>query len=61
MTLIIKQVVIRGEVLSDSGKYVQDSGLSYEKVKELISKAKKEIEQEYQEKISEMIENTSVR
>lgn len=61
MTLIIKQLVIRGEVLPDSGKYAQDTGLSYEKVKELINKAKKEIEQEYQEKISEMIENTTVR
>lgn len=61
MTLIIRQLVIRGEVISDSGKYGRETNMSYEKVKELIQAAKKEIELEYQEKIAEMLENSAVR
>ncbi|HSF52594.1 MAG TPA: DUF5908 family protein [Algoriphagus sp.] len=61
MTLIIKQLVIRGEVMEDSVKYNREENLSFEKVKQLIENAKKEIEKECQERISEMIENSAAR
>lgn len=61
MTLIIKQLVIRGEVTEDSGRTGREDSLNYDKVKELIDAAKKEIEKDCREKISEMIENSSAR
>lgn len=61
MTLIIKQLVIRGEVLEDSSNSNREETLSYDKVKELIAAAKREIEKDCREKISEMIENSSAR
>lgn len=56
MTLIIRQLVIRGEVVEDTANYGREQQLSMEKVKELIDTAKKEIEREYQEKISQMMD-----
>lgn len=61
MTLIIRQLVIRGEVVEDSARAGREESLNYEMVRQLIEAAKREIEKECQEKISEMIENTSAR
>lgn len=61
MTLIIKQLVIRGEVVEDSPKFSREENLNYDQVKQLIDAAKKDLEKEFQDKISEMIENTSAR
>lgn len=61
MTLIIKQLVIRGEVVEDSAKSDREESLNYELVKQLIETAKKEIEKECQEMISEMVENNAAR
>lgn len=61
MTLIIKQLVIRGEVVEDSPKFGREENLNYDQVKQLIDAAKKDLEKEFQDKISEMIENTSAR
>jgi len=61
MTLIIKQLVIRGEVVEDSAKSDPEKSLNYELVKQLIEVAKKEIEKECQEMISEMVENNAAR
>lgn len=61
MTLIIRQLVIRGEVVEDSARSGREESLNYDMVKQLIEAAKREIEKECQEKISEMIENTSAR
>ncbi|WPR77342.1 DUF5908 family protein [Algoriphagus sp. NG3] len=61
MTLIIRQLVIRGEVLEDSAKYRRENDLNLEKVAELVENAKKDIEREYQERMMEMLENTAAR
>ncbi|WP_026965905.1 DUF5908 family protein [Algoriphagus terrigena] len=61
MTLIIKQLVIRGEVVEDSAKSDREESLNYELVKQLIETAKKEIEKGCQEMISEMVENNAAR
>lgn len=61
MTLIIKQLVIRGEVIEDSSRFGTDNQASMDKVRELIEAAKKEIEREYQEKISQLVEQSSSR
>ncbi|WP_297338271.1 DUF5908 family protein [Algoriphagus sp.] len=56
MTLIIRQLVIRGEVVEDTARYGGEQPLNLEQVKELIDAAKKEMEREYQEKISQMLD-----
>lgn len=61
MTLIIRQLVIRGEVVEDSAKSNREDNLNYEVVKQLIEAVRKEIEKECREKITEMIENSSAR
>lgn len=61
MTLIIRQLVIRGEVVEDSAKYRRENELNLEKVAELVENAKKDIEREYQERMMEMLENTAAR
>jgi hypothetical protein len=61
MTLIIRQLVIRGEVIEDSDRLGREGGIDYEQVRQLIEAARREIEKDYQEKISEMIENSSAR
>lgn len=61
MTLIIRQLVIRGEVVEDSAKSNRDENLNYDTVKQLIEIAKKEIEKECQEMISEVMDNNSAR
>jgi len=61
MTLIIRQLVIRGEVVEDSARYSRGTDLNLEKVTALLEATKREIEQEYQERMVEMLENTAAR
>lgn len=61
MTLIIKQVVIRGEVMEDSSKFQREEGISPETVKRMIEQAKREIERQCEEKISAMIDHSLTR
>ena len=61
MALTIKQLVIRGEVIEEPARLGRGQELTYEQVKQLIEAAKKDIEREYLDKISEMIENTAAR
>lgn len=61
MTLIIKQLIIRGEVVEDLDRSNRDSNLDYQSVARLIEIAKREIEKECQDRISEMIENIAAR
>lgn len=61
MTLIIKQLVIRGEVVEDTGRPDRSENPDFERIKQLIEAAKKDIENECRERISELIENNSAR
>lgn len=61
MTLIIKQLVIRGEVIDDSTSFKKEEELNYEKMKHLLEDMKREIESQCMEKISSVIGNTLIR
>lgn len=61
MTLIIKQLIIRGEVVEDKGASSRGDAIDLDKVRQLIEAAKRDIEQECKERISELIENSSAR
>ncbi|PRY90716.1 DUF5908 family protein [Mongoliibacter ruber] len=61
MTLIIKQLVIRGEVIEDNSHYSKEEHPNQEALIQLIEETKREIEKEYQEKMLELIEKTSTR
>lgn len=61
MTLVIKQLVIKGEVIEDTSFFSREHQLSMEKVKEMIEQAKKEMEREYQEKLFQFLEHAATR
>lgn len=61
MALIIKQLVIRGEVIDDSTSFKKEEELNYEKMKHLLENMKREIESQCMEKISSAIGNTLIR
>ncbi len=61
MTLVIKQLVIKGEVIEDTSFFSREHQLSMEKVKEMIEQAKKEMKREYQEKLFQFLEHAATR
>ncbi|GAB3218619.1 hypothetical protein J0A67_03130 [Algoriphagus aestuariicola] len=61
MTLLIKQLIIRGEVVEDSERSNRGEKMDYEAIRQLVESAKREIVKECQERISEMIENSVAR
>ncbi|WP_026948143.1 hypothetical protein [Algoriphagus marincola] len=61
MTLIIRQLVIRGEVVSDSNSYERKRELSLEEVRELINQAKRDVEREMEEKFSQVMDYSATR
>jgi hypothetical protein len=61
MTLIIRQLVIRGEVVSDSNSFERKRELSLEEVRELINQAKRDVEREMEEKFSQVMDYSATR
>ncbi|TVP46484.1 MAG: hypothetical protein EA341_13695 [Mongoliibacter sp.] len=61
MTLIIKQLVIRGEVIEDNANYSKEEHPNQEAIIQLIEDTKRKIENEYHEKMLELIEKSSTR
>lgn len=61
MTLIIKQLVIRGEVIEDNANYSKEEHPNQEAIIQLVEDTKRKIENEYQEKMLELIEKSSTR
>ena len=60
MILIIKQLVIKGEVVADLGQE-EDKELNLNLIREMIEEAKKEIERDCEDRIVELMENHSIR
>ncbi|TDK50621.1 hypothetical protein [Algoriphagus formosus] len=61
MTLIIRQLVIRGEVIPDSGQFDRKKEVSLEEIRDLINQAKREMERELEEKFSQVIDYSATR
>lgn len=61
MTLIIRQLVIRGEVIPDSSQFERKKEVSLEQIRDLIDQAKKDMERELEEKFSQVIEYSTTR
>ena len=60
MTLIIKELIIRGEVIDDKSPF-EERKLVEEVVKEYLNQMKKEIEEDCFERIQEKLQNQSKR
>lgn len=60
MTLIIKELIIKGEVLEDNSVF-DDRGIEEERLKEYLSQFKKEIENDCFDRIMEKLQNQSKR
>jgi hypothetical protein len=60
MTLIIKELIIKGEVLDDNSVF-EDRGIEEERLQDYLSKLKKEIEDDCFDRIMEKLQNQSKR
>ena len=60
MTLIIKELIIKGEVTDENPEFDKTEMIE-EKVKEYLSQLKKEIEKDCIDKIMEKLQNRSQR
>jgi hypothetical protein len=60
MTLIIKELIIKGEVLEDNSVF-EGRGIEEERLKEYLSQLKKEMENDCFDRIMEKLQNQSKR
>ncbi|WP_373524363.1 DUF5908 family protein [Aquiflexum sp.] len=60
MTLIIKELIIKGEVIDDKSPF-EEKKIEEEALKELISQMKKDIEQDCFERILDKLQNQTHR
>jgi hypothetical protein len=60
MTLIVKELIVRGIVTSDSSQ-INDSALGKEELLQYLEQIKKDIERDCVEKVLQKIENKTTR